>query len=1321
MKKIIILFLLSFCLLSSNKAHATNEILPSFISTNLNAIESGNHAQWQRILSDIAQDETYAASHGGQLYWYGQKGLRYLAPYIATGTVAYCTSAVTIGISQLGTPPADGNAMRSDFLKEAIIYSNCADVVSASLKATMLSKLTQWSRYVRGLDGGRGTRYSDTDESLGHGFGALVFAYAVRDENLSLSNEIINYFKVDYNAGQGYTWRNTIHDYVVAQATGGEWLESSTYNDESIILLCAGVEFVNAAAGSDKFPEVTALYDDFAAVWAQRMYPGLTEYGKWGDIQSDSATGLRKFTAMGTYLMLAELGENANTAYLGNNTFYTTQGIDDWAFLFFNPYATQTAPSGQSAVNASGMGINYWRTGMGGSDMAVMDIYKTQIYYTDHEFDYYSNINIWKDGNFLLNNPKKYGDGEYGSEHYNSTGLIPNGMAFGYSETRGPVAIKNGSNYTFHVGLRAGIQQESGRYVAAGEHLKEHTSYRFVRSNANGTATVVFYDRMYNCDPSTCASVNNYDSVLLGQYNANSGKHIWQIHAENAISNPSTDKYTWTAKNGNTVTFETKMSGYTASNLTPETMASTYGGTIDSSLRRYALRLLMPKTTAFQTMLNFFYDGTQTTSRITSSSGEAAVGAYYEAGSENVLFIASAIQPTYPAPTAWSGDGRLYYDSNKRSKVEPLRLFTQGYTISVTTDGNAVVYFADLDPAKTWKYKVDGGSEQSLSVDSSTMGIASLTLSSATHSIQVYNTGSSLTCSNSCGFCADQSTCEASAAICYWNGSACTIPPAAICGPTHLELCLTSVECVASSGYWCDENNDTNYSCESSSCSVVTFGFENDDDMLAAYNFSETSGDLLDVSTADAVSDDGTLTSMGTRNGSTYVFDGDAYITIADSAENDFDGSSSNSICMKFKANSVSGTQILYSKGDFVSGDNSYTTYLDDDSIVSELFDSSESTSTSWNNSLTTDSFKYLCAVRNIEAGKLLIYENATLRSEQDDDVGDTESTSDLLLGSYCVDTDTSLEGFWKLNDNAASSTVVDTQGTYNGTLKASNSTINTSTVTTTGKVSSGFTFNGSTNTRNVDLGSVLHKEKTSEFSVSAWIKTSDSSNEMMIISGLDNDVFQRGWAIDVLSGRIWVLMIGSISGYPSFDGWFVKDLGHNIADNNWHHIIVTYDGSNTRTGVKIYVDNSEAAEYTYEGTSGAISNSLINTASVTIGARRGSSGSVNTSFNGVLDNISIYDKVLTSTERSDLYNSGSGTETAPATTVSASECPATTTPNRPSIEVDDFFILGRAITPNEQQQWIDAGGFTDTPPTSPAPSVRKVLKGVTLNCNCTF
>lgn len=236
----------------------------------------------------------------------------------------------------------------------------------------------------------------------------------------------------------------------------------------------------------------------------------------------------------------------------------------------------------------------------------------------------------------------------------------------------------------------------------------------------------------------------------------------------------------------------------------------------------------------------------------------------------------------------------------------------------------------------------------------------------------------------------------------------------------------------------------------------------------------------------------------------------------------------------------------------------------------------------------------------------------------------------------------------WELNDNAASATVIDEEGTYAGTLRADTSNINTSTVTTTGKINEGFTFNGATNDRNVDLGNNFAFTTSDDFSIEAWIKTS-SDTEQMVLSKLDADNNSRGWGLDLLSnptlgGRAPSFIMGNST--AGTDYWIVKGIDFDVSDGAWYHFVVTYDGSNTRTGVDVYINGVESQTYNYSGTTGGISGTIVTTVKALIGARTGSStDNPGTSFNGVIDNVRIYDRDLTADEVAGLYNAGTGTE----------------------------------------------------------------------------
>ena len=257
-------------------------------------------------------------------------------------------------------------------------------------------------------------------------------------------------------------------------------------------------------------------------------------------------------------------------------------------------------------------------------------------------------------------------------------------------------------------------------------------------------------------------------------------------------------------------------------------------------------------------------------------------------------------------------------------------------------------------------------------------------------------------------------------------------------------------------------------------------------------------------------------------------------------------------------------------------------------------------------------------------------------------------SLSFLLLTSTAEawDVSSACVGFWKLNENAANSTVDDTQNTAAGTMEDATGNINTSTVATTGKINGAFAFTGSTNNRRVDAGNNFNYGRTQAMSIEVWVQTSTSSGEMLLVGKIDPDNNYRGYQLYVNAGKPGFLMNYQWSGDAI-------DRYHNtsIADGNWHHLVTTYDGSADETGIKVYIDGNESTNYACSACD-LLSNDPAVTSPFSIGIRQGSTGTNNIPFTGNLDNVRIYNRVLTADEVTGLYNSGNGTENlASATT----------------------------------------------------------------------
>lgn len=89
------------------------------------------------------------------------------------------------------------------------------------------------------------------------------------------------------------------------------------------------------------------------------------------------------------------------------------------------------------------------------------------------------------------------------------------------------------------------------------------------------------------------------------------------------------------------------------------------------------------------------------------------------------------------------------------------------------------------------------------------------------------------------------------------------------------------------------------------------------------------------------------------------------------------------------------------------------------------------------------------------------------------------------------------------------------------------------------------------------------------------------------------------------------------------------------ISSSGFHHIVATYDGSNSSTGIKIYIDGVRAD--TANNSNGTY-NGMSNTPQpLDIGRRSTIYAS------GVQDEVAMWSRELTASEVSDLYNSGSG------------------------------------------------------------------------------
>ncbi|MGP8020497.1 MAG: immunoglobulin domain-containing protein [Limisphaerales bacterium] len=220
---------------------------------------------------------------------------------------------------------------------------------------------------------------------------------------------------------------------------------------------------------------------------------------------------------------------------------------------------------------------------------------------------------------------------------------------------------------------------------------------------------------------------------------------------------------------------------------------------------------------------------------------------------------------------------------------------------------------------------------------------------------------------------------------------------------------------------------------------------------------------------------------------------------------------------------------------------------------------------------------------------------------------GSTLSSNANLTVTPCDPAPSGLVSWWKAEGNA-----LDEVGTNNGTL-VGNATYGP------GEVGQGFVFDG--NGSGVSIANATNLQ-LQDLTIEAWIQRSSSSvvsygsggNGVIFGYGTGGYLFFMNSAGSLIFGQL---------GNPAYV------TGPAITDTSWHHVAVTKVGS----VIVFYLDGVAYA-------TPAFSVTFTFTTSVGIGYRpdNGDNG-----FLGTIDEMSIYNRVLTSTEIQDIYLAGSG------------------------------------------------------------------------------
>ncbi len=204
--------------------------------------------------------------------------------------------------------------------------------------------------------------------------------------------------------------------------------------------------------------------------------------------------------------------------------------------------------------------------------------------------------------------------------------------------------------------------------------------------------------------------------------------------------------------------------------------------------------------------------------------------------------------------------------------------------------------------------------------------------------------------------------------------------------------------------------------------------------------------------------------------------------------------------------------------------------------------------------------------------------------------------------------------GHWKMDENTGTTNIYDSSGnSYTGTMNGSM----TSSAWVPGKIGAALKFDGTDD--NISFGDVLGFERTNPFTLMAWVKvpSGDAAARALIAKQVTGGDFNGYNFRKSATGTLTFILRQNGSSEIEVNSTATID------DNNWHHVVVSYDGSSLATGVHIYIDGSPAATSTV---SDDLAGNIANNVNLRLGAR--DTVSLPLYYNGVMDEARIYNYV---------------------------------------------------------------------------------------------
>ncbi len=218
----------------------------------------------------------------------------------------------------------------------------------------------------------------------------------------------------------------------------------------------------------------------------------------------------------------------------------------------------------------------------------------------------------------------------------------------------------------------------------------------------------------------------------------------------------------------------------------------------------------------------------------------------------------------------------------------------------------------------------------------------------------------------------------------------------------------------------------------------------------------------------------------------------------------------------------------------------------------------------------------------------------------------------------------TNLLSYWKLDEAS---------GNASDATASAKTLTNNSVTYQAGKINNGALFDTTSDNLTTTSYTTFDFERTDSFSFSFWVNLTSVGANQFFISHQDNgasayegySMYQA--ALGTLNFDFYNTAFGPNGCNPK--------SGISVIGTGWTHVVWTYAGTSLASGFKLYVNNVDT---TITASIDNLSATTKNTNDFRLGNR-----ATGFNMNGMLDEVGVWSRVLTSGEVTSLYNGGAG------------------------------------------------------------------------------